>query len=421
MSGGIKTLDDAWAAWIAGRSEDALRACVAILEADPRQVGAAALIAQVFHAEGDAAPSALVDVFVRRGDLPSAVAVAAVASDPEGARRAIAEAFGEGSPRAQDVAPAPPPLPPSPPQLEAGLDGSALEERAKKAMGAAQTERPADAPVPSLPLFGALAPRALEQLLGAWTVRPFAAEEKVVREGDEGREAFMVVRGHLRVIREREQTLLAELGPGAIFGEMALVSDAPRAACVIANEPVLLLVAARDDLERLAEETPAIGQQLSSFCRARMLYNLIRHSAILAAVAPGERAKLMRRFETRHFRADEALVRRDEQTEGLFLIASGAVSVVGRDADGDGLELARLGPGDVVGEISLVLRRPATADVVATHRTVALELKYEQFQEAIREHPELLSELYELATKREEETRTVVAQETLDVEDVVLL
>ncbi|MBZ0121013.1 MAG: cyclic nucleotide-binding domain-containing protein, partial [Sandaracinaceae bacterium] len=84
-------------------------------------------------------------------------------------------------------------------------------------------------------------------------------------------------------------------------------------------------------------------------------------------------------------------------------------------------ELARLGPGDVVGEIGLVLRRPITADVVATHATVALELTRERFQEAIQDHPTLLGELYALATKREEETRTVVAQEPIDVGEAILL
>ena len=77
--------------------------------------------------------------------------------------------------------------------------------------------------------------------------------------------------------------------------------------------------------------------------------------------------------------------------------------------------------GDVVGEIGLVLRRPATATVTASHPTLALHLSREQFHEAIREHPTLLSELYELATKREEETRSVVAQQALDVEDIVLV
>jgi cAMP-dependent protein kinase regulator len=97
------------------------------------------------------------------------------------------------------------------------------------------------------------------------------------------------------------------------------------------------------------------------------------------------------------------------------------VEVVGKDADGDELRIAELGPGDVVGEISLVLRRPANATVRALHPTVALELTRDELHKVIKAHPTLLAQLYELATQREEETRSVVAQEAFDVEDVVLL
>ncbi len=105
----------------------------------------------------------------------------------------------------------------------------------------------------------------------------------------------------------------------------------------------------------------------------------------------------------------------------MFLIASGGVEVRGTDAEGDSVVLAQLGAGDVVGEISLVLRRPATADVVAVHTTVALELTSERFQDAIHAYPGLLQELYELAIKRDDETRSVVAQAAVDVSDTVLL
>jgi CRP-like cAMP-binding protein len=92
-----------------------------------------------------------------------------------------------------------------------------------------------------------------------------------------------------------------------------------------------------------------------------------------------------------------------------------------KDTDGDRVVLAELGPGEVVGEISLVLRRPANADVVALHPTVALGLDREAFNDAIREHPALLRELYDTAVQRDEETRNVVAQKAIDASDVVLL
>jgi cAMP-dependent protein kinase regulator len=211
------------------------------------------------------------------------------------------------------------------------------------------------------------------------------------------------------------------LGPGAIFGEMALVSDAPRAASVVAVEPCHIFVAQRAHLEALAKKDPTIGRELGRFCHGRMVSNLLRHSVLLSAIEPGKRQELVSHFTTRTFQPGAVLVRQGEEAGRLFLIASGGVDVRSTDAEGEGVVLAQLGPGDVVGEISLVLRRPATADVIAAHTTVALELTRDQFQEAIRQHPTLLSELYDLATKREEETRSVVAQAALDVSDVVLL
>jgi CRP-like cAMP-binding protein len=152
-----------------------------------------------------------------------------------------------------------------------------------------------------------------------------------------------------------------------------------------------------------------------------MVSNLIRHSVILSAVEPKLRQELVGRFAPETFKTGAKLVSEGDEGGCLFLIASGTVDVRSKDAEGDAVVLAQLGPGDVVGEISLILRRPATADVIAVHQTVALKLTRDEFQQAIKQHPKLLSELYELATKREEETRSVVAQEALDVSDVVLL
>jgi cAMP-dependent protein kinase regulator len=337
----------------------------------------------------------------------------------------IARAFGKGSSRVGDVSSKPPPLPANVDVAPffAKLSGAELTEKAAKALERLTDPLKADTMLPRLPLFAALEPTALVKLLGALELREFAPGQAVVTQGEEGQEAFIVARGLLKVVRTNngKTTLLAALGPGAIFGEMALVSEAPRAGSVVAVEATQLLVASRPQLEKVAGKEPSIGKELGAFCHTRMVSNLIRHSVFLAAVDASKREDLMGRFETRSLAPGAVLVKEGQEVAGLFLIASGGVQVTSKDSDGDTVVLAQLGPGDVVGEISLLLRRPATASVHAVHPTVALELTRERFQEAIRQHPTLLSELYELATKRDEETRSVVAQEALDVEDVVLL
>ena len=426
MPAKLNSIDEAWSHWVAGRETEAMRLCVGILQSDPEQHTAAALLATMLAEgkSGDKRSAAhLVERFIDRVDLPRAVALAKAAG--EGLDR-VAAAFGAGSERvteeASGAAP-PPPLPPA--ELKpVTLKGKKLRALASKVLrsSAAAASEPSR-PLPKLPLFGALEPEALERLLEAFEVRSVAAGTHVLEEGADGIEAFVVVRGRLHAVRgqDEQRAVLAELGPGAIFGEMALVSGAPRAASVVALEPCQLLVGSVKALEAASKRSPVVGRELSAFCRARMIENLLRHSRILGAVDRGERAALMQRFEAKTFSRGDVLVERGSETPGLFLIASGLVRVTGVDDDGDELVVAELGPGDVVGEIGLVLRRPASATVVATHHTVALELTREHFQEAIKQHPELLGELYGLATKREDELRSVIAQETLDVEDVVLL
>jgi cAMP-dependent protein kinase regulator len=418
--------------------ERALRIAIALVELDPFQLSAAALLTRLVIAAGSKATAAaaaakLVDAYVRRGDLPAATAAAALADRAGGdgatLRTTIAKAFGQGSSRLADVSASPPALPATPDlgALES-LRGKPLLDRANAALTElARADDPiAHGKVPVLPLFSQLAPKALERLLAALTVRDLDAGGVAIEQGSEGREAFVVVRGTLRAERtsasDAAPTLLAVLGPGAIFGEMALVSSAPRAASVIAQEPVTLLVVARAALETMAQTEPAIGRELGSYCRSRMLANLVRTSALLCAIPAAEREPVMALFEAKTFDEGQVLFEQGGEPEGLYLVASGGVRVTTHDpAGGEDIVVADLGPGDVVGEISIVLRKPATATVIAAFPTVALELSRDRFQEAIRRHPAVLTELYNLATARADELRSVVAQEALDVEDVVLL
>ena len=70
--------------------------------------------------------------------------------------------------------------------------------------------------------------------------------------------------------------------------------------------------------------------------------------------------------------------------------------------------LAVLAPGDAVGEMSLLARRPASFDVIAVERTVALSLSREKFDEVAVDHPTLLAEVYKLLVQRENDNLALV-------------
>lgn len=133
-----------------------------------------------------------------------------------------------------------------------------------------------------------------------------------------------------------------------------------------------------------------------------------------------EQTELLGRFVTTAFEAGARLVQEGQEAPGLYIVASGEVEVV-RTVRGQRCVVATLGVGDVVGEGSVLLLRPSSADVIARRPCVALHLPREGFLAVVRRHPALFAELYELAVRRDEANRSVLAQEAGSSEDSVLL
>jgi CRP-like cAMP-binding protein len=432
-------LDRALALLLAGEREAALRWSAAVVQQDASVSSALILTCRLLADAGRT--EAAIEGFqlaVKRaidtGNLPLAVAalgdLRALSVDVSVLMDEIASAFCAGSPRLSDeAAPPPPPLPTDADfqPLSSFLTGPALLSKATAIIhdaslvydGLAESEPPLVSP---LALFSALEKDGLRALIGCFEMFTVPAGKAVISEGEEGAEAYIVARGELEVRRTNEEgnlVTLARLNNGALFGEMALLSRAPRAASVIACRPSILLVARRDALELVAEKRPDIGIELAAHCR-----HLLRTSKLLLAVDPMERPALVERFETCVFEKGDKLIEDRKETTGLHLIASGEVAVVGHEEGGEPFVIATLTVGEMVGEVALVLRRRANADVVAVHPTVTLHLPRGEFLGLVREHPAILSCLYLAAVERDEETSSALAGSTTSVtaaDDFVLV
>ncbi|MBK8217307.1 MAG: cyclic nucleotide-binding domain-containing protein [Myxococcales bacterium] len=432
-------LDRALALLLAGEREAALRWSAAVVKQDASVPSALILTCRLLADSGrtEAAIEGF-ELAIKRaidsGNLPLAVAAVGdlrtLGADVTKMLDEIAAAFCFGSPRLADsAAPPPPPLPSNTEfqPLSSFLTGPALLSKVTEIVHDASTEYEslADSEPPllsPLPLFSSLEKEGLRALIECFEMFTVPAGKEVIREGEEGAEAYIVARGELEVRRhgtvdEGDDVTLARLTNGALFGEMALLSRAPRAASVVACRPSILLMARRDALEAVAEKRAEVGIELAAHCRRRMVANLVRTSQVLLAVDPADRPSLVERFETRVFEKGDKLIEEGKPTSGLHLIASGEVAVIGHEEGGEPFVIKTLGAGDVVGEVALVFRRDANADVVAVHPTVTLHLPREEFVSLIREHPAILHGLYILAVERDDETSSVLATSTLSVSD----
>ncbi len=81
----------------------------------------------------------------------------------------------------------------------------------------------------------------------------FEPGQTIIRQGDVGREMYIIQSGKVEVSSESPQgiTALAQLGPGDYFGEIAVLEDVRRTATVRALEPVTLLRISREDTRLL--------------------------------------------------------------------------------------------------------------------------------------------------------------------------
>jgi CRP/FNR family transcriptional regulator, cyclic AMP receptor protein len=108
-----------------------------------------------------------------------------------------------------------------------------------------------------VPLFAGLSKRELGQVASIADEIDLPADKVLIREGERGREFFVLLEGEAEVARKGKK--LATRRAGEFFGEIALVSNLPRIATVKTLEPVRALVIRDVDFRALLQRTPAIA------------------------------------------------------------------------------------------------------------------------------------------------------------------
>ena len=117
--------------------------------------------------------------------------------------------------------------------------------------------------------------------------RDVDAGRAVFREGEEGDQMFIIQSGRVKVARELagKEQVLAVLGKGDFFGEMALLTKTRRTATVTALEPVRLLAFDREGFLNMINKNPKIALNvIDKLCRR--LQNANQHIQHLARKDP---------------------------------------------------------------------------------------------------------------------------------------
>lgn len=141
---------------------------------------------------------------------------------------AVPQAFAIGVPRIEDV----------------GIDRTALKMLAE------------------VPLFKDLSKRHLHKLGRVAKAVRYSSGRVIVKDGSPGKAFFVIVTGKATVVADVGNRVLAGLGPGDFFGELALLDGGPRTASVVADSAVETVQLSRKAFQELVMNDPEVGLRI---------------------------------------------------------------------------------------------------------------------------------------------------------------
>jgi cAMP-dependent protein kinase regulator len=343
--------------------------CRVILTLDPRHQATQQRLAELYSS--------------RVGTASSASRLALASSAP----------LEAGSIAQAETAPPPPAQAPEP-VAEVAI---AIEIEVEELPFEAEAPAPPRDSLPHVPLFSSLnTTEFLAVLNGAMEAKAFSVGEAIVTEGAPGDAMYAVAQGSVAVLRNTHK--VATMQEGDFFGEMALLSGAPRLATVVAETDVVVLAFPREDMDAAIAKHPGVKTALEQFYRERLLANLMRANPLLQPLSDEQRAQLAASFQSCTFRPNEVIVEEGHDGVAVFLLLRGRCAVIHREP---GLgAYPDLTEGDAIGEISVTAETKVSATVVAKEPVVALRVPADAFRKIVLGNPDVRKQVLLLASQR---------------------
>jgi len=229
-------------------------------------------------------------------------------------------------------------------------------------------------------MFGAIDAETFHSVIDAMYLRAIAQGEKVIEEGDVGKEFFIVKSGHFDIFKRNKDSAeggdvkVFEAGAGFAFGEIALLYNAPRTATVSATLPSEVWCLGRQSFRNLVVS--------SSEKQFQEYVEFLRGCEILAELSNAEVATLAEVCQEEEFEEDEAILEQGDKDSMMYIVRRGAAVACIRGDRGE-VEVMQYKRGDVFGEIALLTGEPRKASVYAIGQTCCMCISREAFNRTL--------------------------------------
>jgi CRP/FNR family transcriptional regulator len=185
------------------------------------------------------------------------------------------------------------------------------------------------------PLFTNLDDEVFSALTSELTEVELSRGASAFHEGDQGDQLYVIVSGKIKLGRtapDGRENLLAILGPGEVFGEMALFNPAPRTATATAVSAARLAGLRHDNLRKVIQSTPEVSIQLLRALAQRLSKTNESLADLVFSDVPGRVAKALLDLADRFGRPanDGLLVAHDLTQEELAQLVGASRETVNK-------------------------------------------------------------------------------------------
>lgn len=247
-------------------------------------------------------------------------------------------------------------------------------------------------------LFSSYAYDEHNAIVDAFDCQSVTAGSAVIRQGENGDNFYVVESGTLEIYVRNpagESKVGFPLGPGACFGELALMYNTPRAATVKASSDCVLWFIDRSCFRGILV--------YFKYLRNRQYMEFLRNVEIMNrklgdVMTESELEKTTISLEREVFEPGDVIIRQGNRGDNFYIISEGDVAVYKSDASGVDQKLTVLREGSYFGEQALLKEDVRAASCVAETKVTCLTLSRDDFIDMMGTMEDMMS-----GTKKEPE------------------
>jgi lysophospholipid hydrolase len=241
-----------------------------------------------------------------------------------------------------------------------------------------------------------------------WVTVPMGAT--LLLQGERADALYIVVDGCLQAVLahvDGGESVINDVGPGEVVGEIPLVTGGTRIASLSAHSPTTLLKCPHMACHRLFAKAPQVRASLATLARRRLqriqmtrivgdLFGAL-DAAMLCDIEAAARLVSLPRGAT--------LCRQGETGQCLYIVVSGRLQVTVTDTHGQERVIGEIGRGESVGEMALFTGERRSASVVASRDSVLLQFPNTEFARLLATYPQVGTYTSQIISRRLQQAR----------------